>query len=65
MTGWAWASSTISTDWLPTVALWAGIVHVRTDVLERDVAPVRVAGGQVELDLRPFELATLKLHVTP
>ena len=38
---------------------------VRTDVLERDVAPVRVAGGQVELDLRPFELATLKLHVTP
>ena len=34
---------------------------VRTDVLERDIAPVRIAGGRAELNLRPFELVTLKL----
>ncbi len=34
---------------------------VRTDVLERDIGPVRVADGRVELDLRPFELVTLKV----
>ena len=38
---------------------------MRTDVLERDIAPVRVADGRVELDLRPFELVTLKLSVAP
>jgi hypothetical protein len=32
----------------------------RTDVLERDRAAVAHADGVVELDLRPFELVTLK-----
>ena len=32
----------------------------RVDVLERDVAPVACGNGTVELDLRPFELVTLK-----
>jgi alpha-mannosidase len=34
---------------------------VRTDVLERDVAPATVVDGGINLDLRPFELVTLKL----
>ncbi len=34
---------------------------VRTDVLERDVGPATVVDGCVDLDLRPFELVTLKL----
>jgi hypothetical protein len=38
---------------------------VRTDVLERDGAPVAVEGRQIELDLGPFELVTLKLHLAP
>ena len=32
----------------------------RADVLERDVAELECADGAVELDLRPFELVTLK-----
>jgi alpha-mannosidase len=34
---------------------------VRTDVLEREVGPATVVNGGIELDLRPFELVTLKL----
>ena len=34
---------------------------VRADVLERDVSPVTIEDGSVVLDLRPFELVTLKL----
>jgi alpha-mannosidase len=34
---------------------------VRTDVLEREVGPATVVDGGVDLDLRPFELVTLKL----
>jgi alpha-mannosidase len=34
---------------------------VRTDVLERDVGPATVVDGGINLDLRPFELVTLKL----
>jgi alpha-mannosidase len=33
---------------------------VRTDLLERTVAPVASLGGTVELELRPFELVTLR-----
>jgi alpha-mannosidase len=33
---------------------------MRADVLERDVAEVACVDGMVELDLRPFELVTLK-----
>ena len=33
---------------------------VRTDVLERDIAELASDDGTVELDLRPFELVTLK-----
>ncbi|MDQ1511623.1 MAG: alpha-mannosidase, partial [Actinomycetota bacterium] len=36
---------------------------VRTDVLERDKAAVRVVGGGIELELRPFEIVTLKLSL--
>jgi hypothetical protein len=36
---------------------------VRTDVLERDVAPASVTDGGIDLDLRPFELVTLKLNL--
>ena len=35
---------------------------VRTDVLEREVSPATITAGSVELDLRPFELVTLKLN---
>ena len=38
---------------------------VRTDVLEREVAPANIVDGCVELDLRPFELVTLKLALAP
>jgi alpha-mannosidase len=34
---------------------------VRTDVLEREVGPATVVNGGIALDLRPFELVTLKL----
>jgi len=34
---------------------------MRVDVLERDREPVACSGDTVELDLRPFELVTLKL----
>jgi alpha-mannosidase len=37
------------------------VTAIRTDVLERDVADVAVVDGRVALDLRPFELVTLKL----
>ena len=33
---------------------------MRADLLERDVAPLACVDGMVELDLRPFELVTLK-----
>jgi alpha-mannosidase len=33
----------------------------RTDVLEREVGPATIVNGGIELDLRPFELVTLKL----
>jgi len=33
---------------------------VRTDLLERDQAAVRVVGGGIDLELRPFEIVTLK-----
>jgi alpha-mannosidase len=39
---------------LPVAAAW------RTDLLERDVAEVALDGHTVTLDLRPFELVTLK-----
>jgi alpha-mannosidase len=34
---------------------------VRTDVLEREVASAAVTDGGIDLDLRPFEIVTLKL----
>ncbi len=38
---------------------------IRTDVLEREVGPATVTDGAVSLDLRPFELVTLKLTFEP
>jgi alpha-mannosidase len=35
----------------------------RTDVLEREIAPVSIVDGEVELDLGPFELVTLWLEL--
>ena len=35
----------------------------RTDVLEREVAALPVTDGYIDLDLRPFELVTLKLEL--
>ncbi len=35
----------------------------RTDLLERTVSPMASRGGRVELDLRPFELVTLRFEV--
>jgi alpha-mannosidase len=46
------------------VRLYAGqpvTAATRTDVLERDVGLVAIAEGGVDIDLRPFELVTLKL----
>jgi alpha-mannosidase len=37
------------------------LAAVRTDVLERDVAPATIVDGYIDLDLRPFELVTLKV----
>ena len=39
---------------LPVAAAW------RTDLLERDLAEVALDGHTVTLELRPFELVTLK-----
>jgi alpha-mannosidase len=38
---------------------------VRTDLLERDLTALPIASGTVELDLRPFEIVTLKLALAP
>jgi len=38
---------------------------VRTDLLERDISAVPIAAGAVDLDLRPFEIVTLKLALAP
>jgi alpha-mannosidase len=42
---------------LPVAAAW------RTDLLERDLAEVRLDGHSVTLELRPFELVTLKFSL--
>ena len=44
--------------------LWAPVTHTaRTDLLERDQAPVPVTDGAVTLDLRPFELVTVRVEL--
>ncbi len=35
----------------------------RTDLLERESSPLASSGGAVELELRPFELVTLRFAV--
>ncbi|MBV8462325.1 MAG: hypothetical protein JO368_03470 [Acidimicrobiales bacterium] len=45
-----------------TVRLPSPVVHaVRADLLERELAPVETDGATVSLDLRPFEIVTLRL----
>jgi len=35
----------------------------RTDMLENSIEPVAVQGGCIALELRPFEIVTLRLHL--
>ena len=36
---------------------------VRTDVLERQIAAVPITDGRIHVELRPFELVTLRLEL--
>jgi len=36
----------------------------RTDMLENSIEPLTLQGGRIALDLRPFEIATVRLHLS-
>ena len=47
---------------VPIRAPWPVGRATRTDLLERELAPVESEGDRIHLDLRPFEIVTVKLE---